>query len=135
MINDLFGVVARIFPVLVVVAILAALIFLARAFARVSSGSVGGGPPRIAEPVHIGLQRIPWELQSLPDELRSNSTQPVDQLVRRADALGVPVSVPSNVPSPVAIDIILDQLETALGLPPLGPANHFQPPPQSTPES
>ncbi len=119
MINDLFGVVARIFPVLIVVAILTALIFLARALSRMSSGSIGGGPPRIPSPAHVGLQAVPWELQALPEALRSNSTEPVNLLVRRADALGVPVTVPTDLPSHLAVETILDQLEDALGLPPL----------------
>lgn len=119
MINELFGVIARIFPVLTVASVLAALVFLARAWSRMSSGSVGAGPTLVASPAHVGLQRIPWEIQGLAESIHSDSIQPLDLLRRRADALGVPLQVPLDLPPAAAVDAVLDQLEQALGLPPL----------------
>ncbi len=132
MINELFGVIARVFPVLMLVAAIAALVFLARAWSRMSSGSVGAGPTLVASSAHVGLQRVPWELQGLAEAIRSNSTQPLDLLLRRAESLGVPVDVPPGLQPQDAVDFVLDQLEQGMGLAPMQ-APTIEPAPPNTP--
>ncbi|MGI9609058.1 MAG: hypothetical protein ACR2NL_02065 [Acidimicrobiia bacterium] len=119
MINDVFGLIATIFPTAVFLAIVIGLVLLGRTWSKMSSGSVGAGPALVTTPVQHGLQRVPWDLQGVRQALADQSPQPLTILLTRAHDLGVSVRLPASTDTITRIESVLDQLEAALELPPL----------------
>ncbi len=128
MINEVFGLIATIFPLAVFLAIAIGLVLLGRTWSRMSSGSVGAGPALVPEPAHHGLQRVPWDLQGVRQALLDQSPAPLTTLLDRAHDLGVSVHIPDNPNTTARIESVLDQLEAALELPP--PRTSVPPPPE-----
>lgn len=133
--TELLGGFARGFPVVVFFSIVLILLTLFRAWSRMSSGSIGAGTPRVAEPVVPGLQLVPWDAVSVDASLESMPGEVVSLLLRRASALAIPVDVPHSAPTIVQVESILDQLEAHLDLHPLPIGVQFDPsaPPPSHP--
>ncbi len=61
---------ATLFPWLVVLASLILAILAIRLDRRVSRGSQSAGPREVPHPEPVGLQRTPWELQALDEQVR-----------------------------------------------------------------
>ncbi|MFW2383436.1 MAG: hypothetical protein ACN4GZ_16905 [Acidimicrobiales bacterium] len=131
MINDVFGLIATIFPTAVFLAIAVGLVLLGRTWSKISSGSIGAGPALVPTPVRHGLQRVPWDLQGVRQALSDQSPQPLTILLTRAHDLGISVRLPDSTDTVGRIESILDQLEAALELPPLEPST--PPPPEGLP--
>ena len=120
MINDVFGLIATIFPTTVFLTVVVGLALLGRTWSRMTSGSIGAGPVLVPNAERHGLQRVPWDLHGVRQALVDRSPEPLTMLVARAHDLGVSVTVPENETTYARIESVLDQLEAALDLPPLG---------------
>lgn len=133
--TEFLGTFARAFPAVVFFSIVVILLTLLRAWSRMSSGSIGAGTLRVAEPTVPGLQLVPWDAISVDASLEAMPGEVVSLLIRRASALDIPVEVPQSVPATVQVESILDQLEAHLDLHPLPVGVHFDPaaPPPSHP--
>jgi hypothetical protein len=131
MINEVFGLIATIFPVAVFLAIAIGVVLLGRTWSRMSSGSIGAGPALVPKPAQHGLQRVPWDLHGIHHALLEQSPAPLATLLARAHDLGVSIHVPDSADTTVGIESVLDQLEAALELPPLG--TPIPPPPEGHP--
>lgn len=118
-INDIFGLIATVFPTAVFLAIVIGLALLGRTWSRMTSGSIGAGPALSPKPERHGLQRVPWDLQGVHQALLDHSTEPLTILLKRAHDLGVAVTIPENETNSARIESVLTQLETALDVPPL----------------
>ncbi len=125
--TELLGGFARGFPAVVFFSIVIILLTLFRAWSRMSSGSVGAGTLRVAEPLVPGLQLVPWDAVSVDESLETMPGEVVSLLLRRAAAFAIPIDVPQSVPATVQIESILDQLEAHLDLHPLPVGVHFDP--------
>ena len=119
MINEVFGLIATVFPGAVFIGIVVGLTLLARTWSRMSSGSVGAGPALTPTPHQHGLQRLPWDIRGVSEALADQSPEPLTLLLTRAHNLGVSVVVPDTPSVEVRVEAVLDQLDAALGLPPL----------------
>ena len=135
MINQVFGLLADVFPGLVFITVVAGLFLLARTWSQVSAGSAGAGHALITPASQMGLQKIPWDLHGIQTALEMGSVEPVDQLVRRAKSMGIATHVDSSLTIDQRYDDLLSQVEAALGLPPLPQAAPPQPshPSEGTP--
>ena len=139
--TGLLGNLARAFPFLTFLVILAVLIVLFRSWSRVSSGSVGAGPLRTVTPRVPGLQGVPWQALTVDQSLSDNPADVVAMLLQRAEDFAIAVSVPPGLPPAVQAEVILQQLEEHLELPPLqtaggSPASAIAaPPPTAAPPS
>jgi hypothetical protein len=119
---------ASMFPLLVAVVSIALIVFLIRLDRRLSRGALSAGPrdPQRAEPP--GLQRTPWELKAIDDQLlaspghraRIDLTKTVNRLIRAAG-----IDDPARLLRPDASDheiaAAISSLEQRLELPPLLP--------------
>jgi hypothetical protein len=119
MINEVFGLIATVFPAAVFLAIAIGLVLLVRTWSRMSSGSIGAGPALVPRPAQHGLQSVPWDLQGVRRALLDQSPEPLTNLLARAHELGVSVKLPDNTNTTARIESVLDQLEAALELPAL----------------
>lgn len=119
MINEVFGLIATVFPVAVFIGIVVGLTSLARTWSRMSSGSVGAGPALSPDPHQHGLQRLPWDIRGVSQALADQSPEPLTLLLTRAHDLGVSVVVPDTPSVHARVEAVLDQLEAELDLPPL----------------
>ncbi len=68
-----------IFPVLVTIAALLLAFFALRLDRRLSRGSKSAGPREPARPEQVGLQRTPWELKALDDQIRAGANRQARQ--------------------------------------------------------
>jgi hypothetical protein len=66
---------ASAFPLLVFLGIIALLAMAFRLSRRISRGSRSAGPIDVIESNQVGLQRTPWELASIDDQLQSPMSQ------------------------------------------------------------
>ncbi|MGH1492599.1 MAG: hypothetical protein ACRBK7_24945 [Acidimicrobiales bacterium] len=121
------------FPLLVVVGALVLAFFVFRLNRRLSRGAQNAGPRYVMRPQQAGLQRTPWELRAIDDQilLPSNSrarTDLVHTINRLTKAAGE--TDPAYLLGPHASDIdiaaVVDRLERRLELPPLMPLNSPQ---------
>jgi hypothetical protein len=122
------GALASFFPLLVVVATVALIVFLIRLDRRLSRGALSAGPrsPARAEPP--GLQQTPWELKAIDDQLlaspghqaRSDLTKTVNRLIQAAGVDDPGRLLPPNA-SDHEIGDAISRLEQQLELPPLMP--------------
>ncbi len=119
---------ASMFPLLVFVASLALAFFIFRLNRRLSRGAQSAGPREVVRPDQVGLQRTPWELRAIDDQIRvpANSRARhdlVNTINRLTKAAGV--SDPAYLLPPNAEDAmiaaVIDHLERRLELPPLTP--------------
>lgn len=114
--SELFGVVARLYPALVVLAALAFVAGVLSAWSRMSSGSVSAGPAAIHLPPTAGLEVVPWPAQMIEDTLAADPDALVHRLVRRSADAGLAVAVPADLTARERLDAVLTQLEAALHL-------------------
>lgn len=117
---ELFGVLARVYPVLVVIAGLTLIGAVLGAWSRVSSGSVTAGPAAVPTPPTAGLESLPWAAQMIEDALTAHPDTVLERLVRRGGEAGVQVAVPDHWSAHHRLDAVLDQLEASLQLRPHG---------------
>lgn len=120
---ELFGTLARVYPVLLVVGGLALIGAVLGAWSRVSSGSVTAGPAAVPTPPTAGLEALPWAAQMIEDALTAHPDDVLERLERRGGDLGVQVAVPDHWSAYDRLDAVLDQLEASLQLRPhrIGP--------------
>jgi hypothetical protein len=119
---------ATIFPFLVVVAALALAFLAFRLNLRVSRGSQSAGPRDLVRPAPVGLQRTPWELKALDDQVRASTNHrargdlvhTVNRLTR-ASGIDDPALILAPDADDATISAIVDHLERRLELPPLMP--------------
>lgn len=119
---------AAAFPLLVFVASAALVIFVIRLDRRLSRGARSAGPREVVRPAPVGLQRTPWELKALNDQLRMSSNhrarsdlvQTINRLSRAA-GLQEPRFFLTPDASDAMIAAVVDHLERLLELPPLPP--------------
>ncbi len=115
--SSLFNALAQIFPPLIFIITLAVLISLFRTWSKMSSGSTGAGPPIVLPAATHGLQSVPWDVVAVEEALLTRPEHVVELLVGRADDLHIEVT--GSGPPDQQINMILDQLEHNLNLPPL----------------
>jgi hypothetical protein len=118
-INDIFGLIATVFPAVIFLTITIGVILLGRTWSRMTSGSIGAGPALVPRPGRHGLQRVPWDLQGVRQALFDQSPEPLTTLLTRAHDLGVAVRIPETNNTAARIESVLDQIENTLDLPPL----------------
>lgn len=114
------------FPLLVVVATLALIVFVIRLDQRLSRGSQSAGPRDTVRPKQVGLQQTPWELQALDDQVRATSnhqarqdlTQTINRLTRAA-GIDDPAYLLNPGDNDYMIAGVIEALERRLELPPL----------------
>jgi hypothetical protein len=130
-INDVFGLIATVFPTAMFFTIAIGVILLGRTWSRMTSGSIGAGPALVPKPERHGLQRIPWDLQGVRQALFDQSPEPLSTLLSRAHDLGVAVTIPDTNNTAARIESVLNQIENTLDLPPLRTS---APPPTESPQ-
>ncbi len=122
--------VASLFPLLVFLTGLVLALLVFRLNRRLSRGAQNAGPRYVLRPEQAGLQRTPWELRAIDDQIRltPNSrarTDLVNTINRLTKAAGEPD--PAYLLAPNATDAhiaaVVDRLELRLELPPLTPTN------------
>ncbi|MGB5760116.1 MAG: hypothetical protein WBM50_24590 [Acidimicrobiales bacterium] len=121
------GTLASIFPLLVVVAGLALAFFAFRLNRKLSRGAQSAGPWEVVQPEQVGLQRTPWELKAIDDQVRvpSNSrargdlVQTINRLTKAAGVTDPAYLLAPNA-SDAMIEAVIGHLERGLDLAPLG---------------
>lgn len=119
---------AAAFPLLVFLAALALAFFAFRLNRRISRGAQSAGPREVVRPEQVGLQRTPWELRAIDDQIRvpSNSrartdlVHTINRLTKAAGVTDPAYLLPPNA-NDTMITAVIDHLERRLELPPLQP--------------
>ncbi len=122
------GTVASTFPLLVVLAGLGLAFFAFRLNRRLGRGAQNAGPWEVARPEQAGLQRTPWELKAIDDQVRVPSNgrargdlvETINRLTRAAGVTDPAYLLAPNA-SDAMIDAVIGHLERGLDLPPLAP--------------
>jgi hypothetical protein len=119
---------ASLFPLLVFLVGVVLAFFVYRLNNRLGRGAQSAGPRHVLRPAQAGLQRTPWELQAIDDQLRlpANSrsrTDLVNTINRLSKAAGEPDLLLGSDASNQYIAAVLDRLEQRLDLPPLIPGD------------
>ena len=125
------------FPVLVVVSGLILAVLAMRLDRKLSRGSQSAGPRDVVPPEQVGLQRTPWELKALHDQVRSGADrQARHDLVQTVNRLSTAAGVTDprwhleNNANDHMIANVIATLEQQLELPPIEQPNN-QPPVES----
>lgn len=116
------------FPVLVFLATVALVVFAIRLDRRLSRGSQSAGPREVMQPEQVGLQRTPWELKALDDQVRSGANrqarhdlvQTINRLTTAAGITDPAYRLDTNANDHMIANVI-SLLEQRLELPPLEP--------------
>lgn len=124
------GTVASLFPFVVVVAGLVLAFFVFRLNRRLGRGAQSAGPRDVIRPEQVGLQRTPWELQAIDDQLRlapnsrarTDLVHTINRLTKAAGETDPAFLLPPNA-TDAHIAGVVDRLELRLELPPLTPTN------------
>ena len=119
---------AAAFPLLVTLATLALGIFAFRLDRRLSRGSQNAGPRYVVRPEQVGLQRTPWELTALDDQVRAGGNrqarqdliQTVNRLTAAAGITDPAYTLTTNANDHMIANVI-SLLEQRLELAPLEP--------------
>ncbi len=122
------GFLASAFPLLVTVATLVLAFFALRLDRRLSRGSKSAGPREPMRPEQVGLQRTPWELKALDDQVRAGANRQARQdlvmtVNRLTTAAGItdPAYILDSNANDHMIANVIAMLEQRLELAPLGP--------------
>lgn len=117
--------------VIVAVMVLAALVI--RLNRQLSRGAQSAGPRYVTRPQQAGLQRVPWELRAIDEQIHRTTdsrarTDLIHTINRLTKAAGE--TDPAYLLHPAASDDhiahVVDRLELRLELPPLTPTNSPQ---------
>lgn len=119
---------ASLFPWLVVLATAALGIFAFRLNRRLSRGAQSAGPRDVVRPDQVGLQRTPWELTAIDDQIRvpantrarNDLVNTINRLTRAAGVTDPNFLLPPHA-SDTMIEAVIDHLERRLELGPLTP--------------
>ncbi len=114
------------FPLLVVVATLVLGVFVIRLDQKLSRGSRSAGPRETTRPKQVGLQKTPWELRAIDDQLRAASNRQAradlaNTINRLSRAAGIddPAFMLNQQANDNMISGVIATLEERLDLPPL----------------
>lgn len=121
------------FPLLVVVGGLVLAFFVFRLNRRLSRGAQNAGPRYVMRPQQAGLQRTPWELRAIDDQIllppnsraRTDLVHTINRLTKAAGETD-PAYLLGPHASDTDIAAVVDRLEQRLELPPLMPLNSPQ---------
>lgn len=117
---------AVLFPVIVLLSLAGLIIFVIRLDRKLSRGAQSAGPRELVRPNQAGLQRTPWELRALDDQLRAATNQrarqdlvqTINRLSKAAGVTDEALQLPPNA-NDTMIAAVISHLEDRLELAPL----------------